>query len=62
MEMMPAWRALVWAGACFSIGFFITGLWPESDVANALGVALLLGMLLFLVMAGVDLARRGRLR
>jgi hypothetical protein len=62
MEMMPAWRALVWAGACFSIGFFITGLWPESDVANALGVALLLGMLLFLVMAGVDLARRRRLR
>jgi hypothetical protein len=59
---MPAWRALVWAGACFSIGLFITGLWPESDVANALGEALLLGMLLFLVMAGVDLARRLRLR
>jgi hypothetical protein len=35
MEMIPAWRSLAYAGGCFAIGFFITGIWPESEVANA---------------------------
>ena len=58
MEMIPAWRSLAYAGGCFAIGFFITGIWPESEVANALGVALLVGMLLFLILAAVDMVRR----
>ena len=56
--MIPAWRSLAYAGGCFAIGFFITGIWPESEVANAIGVALLVGMLLFLILAAVDMVRR----
>jgi hypothetical protein len=60
MEIMPARHSLAYAGACFAIGFFVTGIWPESDLANALGVALLIGMLLFLVLAAVDMVRQRR--
>ncbi|HET7425419.1 MAG TPA: hypothetical protein VFJ50_00155 [Gemmatimonadales bacterium] len=58
MEMMPARGALASSGVCFVVSFLAQGIWPDSDTAHALSLALLLGMLLFLMAAFVDLARQ----
>jgi hypothetical protein len=55
---MPARRALASAAVCFMVGFPAQGIWPDSDTAHALSLALLLGMLLFLIVAVVDLVRQ----
>ena len=55
---MPARGALASSGVCFVVSFLAQGIWPDSDTAHALSLALLLGMLLFLTAAFVDLARQ----
>jgi hypothetical protein len=51
-------RALASAAACFVVGFPAQGIRPDSDTAHALSLALLLGMLLFIIVAPVDLLRQ----
>lgn len=60
METMSARLSLACAAACFVVGSLTLAVWSDSDTAQAVSVALLVGMWLFLVVAVVDIVRRRR--
>ncbi|MFL6042588.1 MAG: hypothetical protein ACJ740_14435 [Gaiellales bacterium] len=50
------------AMVCFLVGVAIQAVWPDSDLAYSLSVALLIGLFLFIIAAYIDLVRGVRRR
>ena len=51
---------LVNAMVCFVVGVAMQAVWPESDLAYSISVALLLGVFLFTIAAYVEMLRKRR--
>jgi hypothetical protein len=45
---------------CFVVGVAMQAVWPESDLAYSISVALLLGVFLFTIAAYVEILRQRR--